>query len=147
MQILYIFLTTLMFLDCILLVLLVLLQLPKKEAGAGMAFGGAATDALFGAGSGNVLTKITKYVAGFFFGLALLMAIVGSHKPKTGGARLMDEVTKPGSAPISQETPQPTTPNTAPSSGGGLLDLSNAAAPAGAPAQNPVPAPASATNK
>ena len=55
-----------MFLDCILLVLLVLLQLPKKEAGAGMAFGGAATDALFGAGSGNVLTKITKYVAGHF---------------------------------------------------------------------------------
>ena len=39
-------LTVLMVLDCILLVFLVLLQLPKKEAGAGMAFGGAATDAL-----------------------------------------------------------------------------------------------------
>ena len=34
-----------MFVDCVLLVFLVLLQLPKKEAGAGMAFGGAAADA------------------------------------------------------------------------------------------------------
>src|SRR6202167_2859449 len=94
MQILYVFLTVLIFLDCILLVLLVLLQLPKKEAGAGMAFGGAATDALFGAGSGNVLTKITKYVAGFFFGLALLLAVIGANKPKSGGALLEQEVTK-----------------------------------------------------
>src|SRR5271154_119839 len=81
MQILYVFLTVLMFMDCILLVFLVLLQLPKKEAGAGLAFGGAATDALFGAGSGNVLTKITKYVAGVFFGLAILMALMAAHKP------------------------------------------------------------------
>src|ERR1700734_1645684 len=69
MQILYGFLTVLMFLDCVLLILLVLLQLPKKEAGAGMAFGGGAADALFGAGSGNVLTKITKWLAGVFFAL------------------------------------------------------------------------------
>ena len=77
-----------MFLDCILLVFLVLLQLPKKEAGAGMAFGGAATDALFGAGSGNVLTKITKYVAGIFFGLAILMAIDvrAQDREQRGGA-------------------------------------------------------------
>ena len=46
--------TAVIFIDCVLLILLVLVQLPKKEAGAGMAFGGAATDALFGAGSGNV---------------------------------------------------------------------------------------------
>ena len=56
-------LTVVMVLDCVLLILLVLIQLPKKEAGAGLAFGGAATDALFGAGSGNVLTKATKYAA------------------------------------------------------------------------------------
>src|SRR5271165_6352869 len=79
MQILYIFFTALLFLDCVFLVLLVLLQLPKKEAGAGLAFGAAATDALFGAGSGNVLTKITKYVAGGFFGLALILAILSAH--------------------------------------------------------------------
>ena len=51
-------LTVVLVLTCIVLILLVLIQLPKKEAGAGLAFGGAATDALFGAGSGNVLTKV-----------------------------------------------------------------------------------------
>ncbi len=53
-------LTVLMVINCVLLILLVLVQLPKKDAGAGLAFGGGAADALFGAGSGNVLTKITK---------------------------------------------------------------------------------------
>jgi preprotein translocase subunit SecG len=143
MQILYVFLTVLIFLDCILLVLLVLLQLPKKEAGAGMAFGGAATDALFGAGSGNVLTKITKYVAGFFFGLALLLAVIGANKPKTGGALLLQEVTKRGSSPTSQSTPPSAAPSTAPASGG-LLDLSNSTPPATAPVQTSTPAPAPA---
>ena len=60
-------LTFIMVLDCMVLILLVLIQLPKKEAGAGLAFGGAATDALFGAGSGTVLTKVTKYAATIFF--------------------------------------------------------------------------------
>jgi preprotein translocase subunit SecG len=136
MQIIYGFLTVLMFLDCILLVLLVLLQLPKKEAGAGMAFGGAATDALFGAGSGNVLTKITKYVAGGFFGLALLMAIIGSNKPKTGGALLMQEVTKRSSSSAPQEMPPSSTPSS-PATSTGLLELSNSpTAPQKAPATN-----------
>src|SRR5438045_4300278 len=69
-------LTLVLVLDCVVLVLLVLIQLPKKEAGAGLAFGGAATDALFGAGSGNVLTKITKYAATIFFVMALLLSVL-----------------------------------------------------------------------
>src|SRR6185369_17493517 len=48
-------LVVIMLLDCLALILLVLIQLPKKEAGAGLAFGAGATDALFGAGSGTVL--------------------------------------------------------------------------------------------
>jgi len=72
-------LTFVMVLDCLILVLLVLIQLPKKEAGAGLAFGGAATDALFGAGSGNVLTKTTKYAAGTFFVLAVVLSLMQSH--------------------------------------------------------------------
>ena len=55
-------LTAVLVLDCVLLILLVLVQLPKKEAGAGWRWGGAA-DALFGAGAGNPLTKITKFAA------------------------------------------------------------------------------------
>src|ERR1041385_8183915 len=62
--------------DCLILVLLVLMQLPKKEAGAGLAFGGGATDALFGAGSGNFLTKTTKWVAIVFFVLAMLLSVL-----------------------------------------------------------------------
>ena len=68
------FLTVVLVLDCVFLILLVLIQLPKKEAGAGLAFGGGATDALFGAGSGTALTKITKYAAGVFLGLSLLLS-------------------------------------------------------------------------
>src|SRR4051812_39670945 len=69
-------LTVGMVLDCVILILLVLIQLPKKEAGAGLAFGAGATDALFGAGSGTVLTKITKYAAGIFFALAIILSLM-----------------------------------------------------------------------
>lgn len=64
-------LTFFLVINCIVLILLVLVQLPKKDAGAGLAFGGGAADALFGAGSGNALTKITKYATTVFFALAL----------------------------------------------------------------------------
>src|ERR1019366_8266947 len=75
-------LTVVMVLDCAALILLVLVQLPKKDAGAGIAFGGGVADALFGAGSGNVLTKITKWATGIFFAMALILNIVetGAHR-------------------------------------------------------------------
>jgi preprotein translocase subunit SecG len=66
-------LTFLLVINCLLLILLVLIQLPKKDAGAGLAFGGGAADALFGAGSGNALTKITKYATVIFFALSILL--------------------------------------------------------------------------
>lgn len=94
-------LTALMVLDCLLLILLVLVQLPKKEAGAGMAFGGAATDALFGAGSGNALTKITKYVAGAFFVLALTLSLTMMNRARPGASGLEEELRK-------QSTTKPT---------------------------------------
>ena len=66
-------LTFFLVVNCAVLILLVLVQLPKKDVGAGLAFGGGAADALFGAGSGNALTKITKYSTIVFFALALLI--------------------------------------------------------------------------
>jgi preprotein translocase subunit SecG len=72
--------TFLLVLDCLVLMLLVLIQLPKKEAGMGQAFGGGATDALFGAGSGTALTKMTKYTAGAFFVLTLLISMIYGHE-------------------------------------------------------------------
>src|SRR5512145_2334036 len=102
-------LTVILVLNCLLLILLVLVQLPKKEAGAGMAFGGAATDALFGAGSGNVLTKVTKYSAIAFFVLTLLVAFLKSSSRDSSGRALEDAMSKqsavtpaaPGTALIS----------------------------------------------
>ena len=140
-----------MFVDCVFLVFLVLLQLPKKEAGAGMAFGGAATDALFGAGSGNVLTKITKYVAGIFFGLAILMALIAGHRPPSDAAALMQTVLQRSAAPSAPPSqPASSAPSgTAPAStppGGALLQLPNDASAAPSNAAPP-PAPAVKTNK
>ena len=71
--------TVVLVLDSLFLILLVLVQLPKKEAGVGQAFGGTATDALFGAGSGNALTKMTKYATGIFFVLTLGIYIMLNH--------------------------------------------------------------------
>jgi len=73
-------LTFFLVVDCLLLILLVLIQLPKKEAGMGQAFGGGATDALFGAGSGTALTKVTKYVTVIFFLLTLTLSITNAHQ-------------------------------------------------------------------
>jgi preprotein translocase subunit SecG len=149
MSVLYIFLSLLMFLDCLLLVLLVLLQLPKKEAGAGMAFGGGATDALFGAGSGNVLTKITKYAGGAFFILAIVMAMVAARQNKTSGAEALTEALSkqaplPAGAPLSLPAAAPAA---APSSNGGLQQMSllsnlppaQSSAPAAAPSGQATP--------
>jgi preprotein translocase subunit SecG len=85
MNFLIVLLTGILLLDCILLILLVLIQLPKKEAGMGLAFGSGATDALFGAGSGNALTQLTKYAAGVFFALVIILSVVaqGAFKRNT----------------------------------------------------------------
>ena len=66
-------LTVFLVINCLLLIFLILMQLPKKDAGAGMAFGGAAADALFGAGSGNFLTQATRYATILLFALALVL--------------------------------------------------------------------------
>jgi preprotein translocase subunit SecG len=70
--------TLAMVLDAVILVLLVLIQLPKKEAGGVLAFGASGADALFGAGSGTMLTKITKYAATAFFILAIVLSLLQS---------------------------------------------------------------------
>jgi preprotein translocase subunit SecG len=76
-------LTGFLVVDCLLLGLLVLIQLPKKEAGMGTAFGGGATDALFGAGTGNALTKMTKYATVVFFVLTMTLSMLRAHHSKT----------------------------------------------------------------
>jgi preprotein translocase subunit SecG len=106
-------LTFVLLLVCIALIFLVLIQLPKKEAGIGVAFGGGATDALFGAGSGTVLTKATKYAAVAFFALAVLIGWMHSHANKsTFGKEVEAQQTSPSATPTGQPSAQPLTVTT-----------------------------------
>ena len=127
-------LTVILVLDCAVLILLVLIQLPKKDAGAGVAFGAAATDALFGAGSGNMLTKITKYAAGLFFVLAIglgLLQGVFSRRSTTDFQRELERQAKESTTAV---TPTPVQPAAAPASN--LITIPAATTPSGT---NPVP--------
>jgi preprotein translocase subunit SecG len=106
-------LTVLLVLNCLLLILLVLVQLPKKDAGAGMAFGGGTADALFGAGSGSVLTRITKYVAGSFFFIALTLSLMQQHVHQTSVFDEMEREVPAARTGPAPGTPAPGTPETA----------------------------------
>ena len=106
MTFLTVFLSIVLVLDCLVLLLLVLIQLPKKEAGAGLAFGGGASDALFGAGAGNVLTRITKWSAGIFFGLSLLLSLMNSHARQGGALELQKRLAQPVNTTLSP-APEP----------------------------------------
>src|SRR6185295_18839285 len=88
------FLTFILVVNCLFLMLLVLVQLPKKEAGAGLAFGAGAVDTLIGAGSGNALTKLTKYAAGSFLGLAVLLAVLNAQRHQAPSRSLQEQLAK-----------------------------------------------------
>ena len=109
-------LTAVLVLDCLVLILLVLIQLPKKEAGMGQAFGGGATDALFGAGSGNALTKLTKYTAGTFFVVAILITLLNGYNSRQNGADRLKKIlsetpaTPAPPAPAPAKTPEAVAP-------------------------------------
>jgi preprotein translocase subunit SecG len=129
------FLTFILVINSLALILLVLVQLPKKDAGAGIAFGGGAADALFGAGSGNALTKITKYAAIIFFALAILVGTLQDkthHNNSTAFEKQVQQqqqapMTAPQQAPATVPAAQPAAP------GNGLLTMplsTNASAPA-----------------
>ena len=116
-------LTFVMVVDCAILVALVLIQLPKKDTGGGLAFGGGATDALFGAGSGTVLTKVTKYAAAIFFVLAVILSVMqrNYHHPDTSefDKRILQQgkgppMTMPAATPASAPATTPTTPAATP---------------------------------
>lgn len=126
-------LTAVLVLDCLLLVLLVLIQLPKKEAGMGQAFGGGATDALFGAGSGNALTKLTKYSAGAFFILAILISLLNGYQSRQKGGDNLKKILEKTPAVVTTPAPvkSPETPAAVPAlTNLNLPKVTNAAAPA-----------------
>lgn len=155
MTILIILVTTLLVLDCLLLGLLIMIQLPKKEAGAGMAFGGGAADALFGAGSGTALSNLTKYTATAFFVLVFVLSILNNRSHAGNGSALGKAMEKINAT--STQPAMPTPPNNNNSSAGSVPSLpltissNNIAAPtnsilsSNAPATS-APAPATTTS-
>jgi preprotein translocase subunit SecG len=133
---LYYLFVTLYVLTCMVLMIVILLQ-QGKGGDIANAFGGGASQAVFGARAGaTVLTKVTTGLTVSFMTLALLLAVWGSRGTSSvvGGVdapaqpQLPAEATAPGpaSAPAATTTP-PTTP---------------ASEPAAAPAATPAPAPA-----
>jgi protein translocase SecG subunit len=125
------FLTFILVVNCLFLILLVLVQLPKKEAGSGLAFGAGAVDTLIGAGSGNALTKMTKYAAGIFLGLGVLLAILNAQRQNTGTRGLQEELSrKAGGIPALPTTPPPV------ANSGTLTATTNSAAMPAAGAQD-----------
>ena len=62
---------------CILLIFVVLLQRPKTE-GLGAAFGGDTASNIFGAQTTNVLVNLTRWLAGIFMVVTLLLSILYS---------------------------------------------------------------------
>jgi preprotein translocase subunit SecG len=128
------------------LILLVLIQLPKKEAGAGVAFGAGATDALFGSGSGNALTKMTRHTTIAFLALSLVLSILitRQHHPTSSG---FGSGVDKAAAAVQSEAQKAAAPGTSlpavtPAA------ASNAATPPAAPAPAvEQPLPATATNK
>lgn len=102
------FLTFILVMNCLFLILLILIQLPKKEAGAGIAFGGAATDALFGAGSGNALTNLTRYSATFFVAMSVLLSVLNMQAARQGSRLLEQELARQASTPATPVAPSTT---------------------------------------
>src|SRR5437016_3013996 len=114
MSLLTVLLSIILVLNAAFLILLILIQLPKKEAGAGLAFGAGATDALFGAGSGNALTKVTKYTATIFLALVLMLSILGQRIAHQGSSRLERELQKRANVPPALPLTTPANPTTTP---------------------------------
>src|SRR5882724_8833472 len=105
-------LTVFLILDCLFLGLLILIQLPKKEAGVGVAFGGGAADALFGAGSGTALSNLTKYTAAAFFVLVFSLSVMNNHARRSGITELQKQLSKlPAVADTVPQAPAPAPSN------------------------------------
>ena len=118
-----------LFLVCILVVLVILMQRPSANAGMGSALGGGAAETVFGGESANVLSKMTTTLTVILFVLSfgLYLGFVAREKPVS---KALDAK---ATAPV--VTPAATAPVAAPA----------AAAPAAtAPAAPSVPAPAAA---
>ena len=128
-----------LFLVCLLVVLIILMQRPSANAGMGSALGGGAAESVFGGESANVLSKMTTTLTVILFILSfgLYLGFVAREK-KAPSAIAPSAVTAAPAAPVAPAaatTPAATTP---------AAPVAPAAPAATTPAAPKAPAPAPA---
>jgi preprotein translocase subunit SecG len=99
-----------LFLVCILVVLVILMQRPSANAGMGSALGGGAAETVFGGESANVLSKMTTTLTVILFILSfgLYLGFVAREKPV---AKALDaKSTAPVAAPAAPAAAVPAVP-------------------------------------
>mgnify|MGYP000915488519 CR=1 FL=1 len=126
---------------CLLMVLVILMQRSKQE-GIGAAFGSGMTESVFGADTGNILSKTTVWCAVLFFAITLTLSAIAAKKYRSGAAGLSQVAHDAAKA----MTPPPGAVTNAPPAGTNApVATTNAPAAPKAPAEAPK-APAAKTN-
>ncbi|MEI6794468.1 MAG: preprotein translocase subunit SecG [Verrucomicrobiota bacterium] len=128
-----------LFLVCILVVLVILMQRPSANAGMGSALGGGAAETVFGGESANVLSKMTTFltVTLFVLSFGLYLGFVFIHEKEKKAKALAAEATAPIAALAAPAAAAPAAPK---------APVTTPAAPASAAAKpQSTPAPAATT--
>ena len=124
---------------CLLMIVVILMQASKEGGGFGVAFGGAATETVFGSRAGNVLTKATITLASIFLVSTLALAKIEPLRARAGLA----VPRTPAAARAPREMPEGAA--TVPSgTGAGESDVPFGATTAPAEAGESAPAPSAA---
>jgi preprotein translocase subunit SecG len=132
-----------LFLVCILVVLVILMQRPSANAGMGAALGGGAAETVFGGESANVLSKMTTTLTVILFVLSfgLYLGFVAREKPSV---KALDAAATAAPAAPAAAAPAAAAPATAAAPASAAPA---APAPVAAPAAKPqsTPSPAATT--
>lgn len=111
-----------LFLVCVLVVLVILMQRPSANAGMGAALGGGAAETVFGGESANVLSKMTTTLTVILFILSfgLYLGFVAREKPTVKALDAAATAPAPATVPatpaplpsaaITPASPAPTAP-------------------------------------
>lgn len=131
-----------LFLVCILVVLVILMQRPSANAGMGSALGGGAAETVFGGESASVLSKMTTTLTVILFILSfgLYLGFVAREKPVTKA--LDAKATAPAAAPAPATPAAPAAATPAAPASAAAKPQSTPAPAATTPAKPAAPAPA-----
>ena len=98
MSILIGILTALHVMVALFLIVLVLMQ-KSSEQGVGAAFGGGVTETVFGAGTTTALVRLTIWCACLLLATTLILAVLHSHRTRSGGSLMRKTLTTMPMAP------------------------------------------------